>query len=228
MPLPTSPQWYLVFGVDTKTITQVCTTILQLYSRKPLPQEELEEKVELARKVIDDAKTKLKAQLVAQNAEISAATSLDSIDSRTNSPIKYTDGGGGTSSKSLEVLSVINRLKQTHSVNKVKSTIAIGGQINSAHNSASNTPIKLEKSPRTLQPSSAGSKRSRSPSPRDRRRDSRERAHTDSYSSGDDRQSMAIPTTNNNMTMNHLVIETTRTIIRIDLVHRLGHLCLRW
>ena len=61
--MPTNPQWYLVFGVDTATIEDVCRTILLLYTRTPLSQEELEEKVELARKALDDAKVKAKTQI---------------------------------------------------------------------------------------------------------------------------------------------------------------------
>lgn len=202
----------MVFGVDTETVNQVCTSILQLYTRTPASQEELEERVELARKAVDDAKVKARAQLVAQNAENTLlSTPVDSIvDSRTSSPIKYSDQGG-TSSKSLEVISAINRLKQHQLGSKssspatVNSTTALtttNNIVNSTQNSAANTPIKLEKSPRTLS-SSFRSKRSRSPSLGDHSRPSsrgRRTDHTDS--SGDDRQGGS-PTTTTTTHLDH-------------------------
>ncbi|KAJ6219184.1 hypothetical protein RDWZM_004996 [Blomia tropicalis] len=206
VPLPTSPPWYMVFGVDTETIDNVCTTILELYTRIPLPQEELEEKVEMAKKILENDKIKTKSLAESKSLNLTSnelnqnSNESMTIDSSTNSPVKYSDAvsGGGSASKNLEVLSVINRIKQQQQLQKslhtktspdLSSSVKLKSTINqievcsSADNSTSNTPIKLEKSPRSLVAVSSA-KRSCSPTSPIRKDElNRDRYQSESYSS---------------------------------------------
>ena len=117
-------------------------------------------------------------------SNLAGEASSDSInDSKTNSPIKYSENVSG-SSQNLEVLSVINRLKQRND-NPKSINHAYNSMPTSAVNSASSTPIKLEKSLATL---IQNTKQSQTLFPSDefrRRRDSHEQYGTDSCSSED-------------------------------------------
>ncbi|KAI2807444.1 Cyclin-L1 [Blomia tropicalis] len=96
VPLPTSPPWYMVFRVDTETIDKVCTTILELYTRVPLSQEELEEKVEMAKKVLEiGTKSETESETESSNLTSSEwtenSTETTTLDSSINSPVKDSD-----------------------------------------------------------------------------------------------------------------------------------------
>lgn len=60
VPLPTEPMWYKLFNVDDEAIESICKSIMMLYTRKPLSQEELKAKVEIAQKKLEAEKMRLR------------------------------------------------------------------------------------------------------------------------------------------------------------------------
>ncbi|XP_015906987.1 cyclin-L1 [Parasteatoda tepidariorum] len=60
IPLPNKPAWYLVFGVSEENISDICGSILFLYTRKKPDPEKLEKIVEELKKSHMDAKLKAK------------------------------------------------------------------------------------------------------------------------------------------------------------------------
>lgn len=60
-----------MFGVDKETIESICKSILMLYTRKPLSQEELNAKVDVAKKKLDAERLKARqAQKVLDNSKL--------------------------------------------------------------------------------------------------------------------------------------------------------------
>ncbi|KAH9424523.1 Cyclin-L2 [Dermatophagoides pteronyssinus] len=91
VPLPSQPLWYEMFNVDTESIEDICKSILMLYTRKPMDQEELEAKVEQARQKLDAEKIKARALANQRNINPLLTESISNnspvlIDSRSNSP----------------------------------------------------------------------------------------------------------------------------------------------
>ncbi|KAH9529688.1 Cyclin-L2 [Dermatophagoides farinae] len=85
--LPSQPLWYEMFNVDSESIDDICKSILMLYTRKPLDQEDLEMKVEQARLKLEAEK--VKARALAQRNNLLSTEAINSpvlIDSRSNSP----------------------------------------------------------------------------------------------------------------------------------------------
>ncbi|XP_077397422.1 cyclin-L1a isoform X1 [Festucalex cinctus] len=60
IPLPSKPQWYLLFGASDDDIKEVCITTLKLYTRKKPNYEQLEKEVD--RRKVSLAEAKLKAK----------------------------------------------------------------------------------------------------------------------------------------------------------------------
>ncbi|XP_052821230.1 cyclin-L1-like [Mya arenaria] len=58
VPLPNSPPWFELFGVDEDEIKEICLTILRLYARKKPNPEALEKRVTAARNLQLEAKKK--------------------------------------------------------------------------------------------------------------------------------------------------------------------------
>lgn len=138
-----------MFNVDTETINEVCLTILKLYVRKTLPQEELEAKVEEVRKKLELTKIKAKNQQIDSGNTVD--NSVDSIGSQTNSP-KYLSVNNATT-KNLELLSVINRLKENKKSPTTEPKLAdsaVDSDQSITALSTPSTPLKLQKSPETL------------------------------------------------------------------------------
>ncbi|KPL94043.1 cyclin-L2-like protein [Sarcoptes scabiei] len=93
VPLPTKPSWYELFNVDTETIEAICKSILMLYTRKPLSQEILEQKVAEVRLRVEKEKMEAKKRILTSNSDMNEMNKLNSpilSESQTNTP-KITD-----------------------------------------------------------------------------------------------------------------------------------------
>ncbi|WAR14838.1 CCNL2-like protein, partial [Mya arenaria] len=62
VPLPNSPPWFELFGVDEDEIKEICLTILRLYARKKPNPEALEKRVTAARNLQLEAKKKARVR----------------------------------------------------------------------------------------------------------------------------------------------------------------------
>ncbi|XP_074654059.1 cyclin-L1-like isoform X2 [Tubulanus polymorphus] len=61
MPLPSNPPWYAIFDADETDITEICLTILRLYSRAKPNMDLLEKAVNDIKKIQSEAKMKMKS-----------------------------------------------------------------------------------------------------------------------------------------------------------------------
>ncbi|XP_056599881.1 cyclin-L1 [Triplophysa dalaica] len=62
IPLPSKPQWYLLFGATKEDIKEICVSTMKLYSRKKPISEHLEKEVEKHRLAMEEAKLKARGQ----------------------------------------------------------------------------------------------------------------------------------------------------------------------
>ncbi|XP_046894234.1 cyclin-L1-like [Hypomesus transpacificus] len=60
MPLPSSPNWYLLFGATDEEIKEICLTTPKLYTRNKLNYNHLEKEVERRKMFLQEAKLKAK------------------------------------------------------------------------------------------------------------------------------------------------------------------------
>lgn len=128
--------WYLVFNADPQAIDDICHTILQLYTRKVVPQEELETKVSALKIAFDESKQKLQKLRGAESNQGNSTPTADSFSSRTNSPKSVPRVN---ESKSLQEITVLKQHKITH---------ITPNKLDAKDSSNSSTPtIRLEKSP---------------------------------------------------------------------------------
>ncbi|OTF81171.1 hypothetical protein BLA29_011431, partial [Euroglyphus maynei] len=106
VPLPSQPLWYEMFNVDSESIEDICKSILMLYTRKPLDQEELETKVDQARQKLEAEK--IKARALAQRSNLLSTDAINSpvlIDSRSNSPSIVGNDNIANKNKNIESVS---------------------------------------------------------------------------------------------------------------------------
>ncbi|XP_029303119.1 cyclin-L1a isoform X3 [Cottoperca gobio] len=166
IPLPSKPNWYLLFGASEDEVKEVCVTTLRLYTRKKPNYDHLEKEVE--RRKVHLAEAKLKAKGLNPDG----------------TPALSTMGGFSPASKpcSPSVVKVEEKSPNPQTLKPVKKEPDSRGQANKSPHNGLRKDLKIGRNSRSGSRSRSRTRsRSRSRSPR-RHYNSR-RSHSGTYSS---------------------------------------------
>ncbi|XP_033012223.1 cyclin-L1 isoform X1 [Lacerta agilis] len=157
IPLPNRPHWFLLFGATEEEIQEICTKILQLYTRKKVDLAILESRVEKKKLAIEEAKAQAKGLLPDGTPNLDTVSGFSPAP-KTESPKE----NKGTKPSPLAVQVVKNAKRKMEGTKRVKSNSPVNG-VQKGRDSRSRSGSRDQSYSRSP---------SRSPSPKQRKSES--------------------------------------------------------
>ncbi|CAI5782844.1 cyclin-L2 isoform X2 [Podarcis raffonei] len=157
IPLPNRPHWFLLFGATEEEIQEICTKILQLYTRKKVDLAILESRVEKKKLAIEEAKAQAKGLLPDGTPNLDTVSGFSPAP-KTESPKE----NKGTKPSPLAVQVVKNAKRKMEATKRMKSNSPVNG-VQKGRDSRSRSGSRDQSYSRSP---------SRSPSPKQRKSES--------------------------------------------------------
>ncbi|XP_034975009.1 cyclin-L2 isoform X1 [Zootoca vivipara] len=157
IPLPNRPHWFLLFGATEEEIQEICTKILQLYTRKKVDLAILESRVEKKKLAIEEAKAQAKGLLPDGTPNLDTVSGFSPAP-KTESPKE----NKGTKPSPLAVQVVKNAKRKMEGTKRMKSNSPVNG-VQKGRDSRSRSGSRDQSYSRSP---------SRSPSPKQRKSES--------------------------------------------------------
>nr|XP_028596692.1 cyclin-L2 isoform X1 [Podarcis muralis] len=157
IPLPNRPHWFLLFGATEEEIQEICTKILQLYTRKKVDLAILESRVEKKKLAIEEAKAQAKGLLPDGTPNLDTVSGFSPAP-KTESPKE----NKGTKPSPLAMQVVKNAKRKMEATKRMKSNSPVNG-VQKGRDSRSRSGSRDQSYSRSP---------SRSPSPKQRKSES--------------------------------------------------------